>query len=187
MWWWLCWLQCSYLRKRLTIVLREQVRGRSVSAGFWQITSTVTDELNKLRRANHVLSSLSGIYLCSFSCMQSKKKVIQILKVNLCKCPEEVVYCFILFFFLPEECGIQVARINMTLYPLHSSHQQRQHLWLRDWRCILLWVVKWRNWKEQKQMLLHNNLQHFIISMDTLNLRNSWVQLRGILVFKDDD
>lgn len=41
-------LQSSYLRKRLTIVLRVQFRGCCGSAGFWQIRSTTTDELNKL-------------------------------------------------------------------------------------------------------------------------------------------
>lgn len=42
--------QCLYLRKRLIIFLSVQVMGRSVSAGFLQILSRVTDELNKLKR-----------------------------------------------------------------------------------------------------------------------------------------
>lgn len=42
--------KCLYLRKLLTIFLRVQVMGCSVSAGLCQILSRVTDELNRLKR-----------------------------------------------------------------------------------------------------------------------------------------
>lgn len=76
-----------YLRKRLTIFLSVQVMGCSVSAGFWQILSRVTDELNKLERENHIVLSTQHLSEhsspCSFSCTRSPLNKITLDNVRL--------------------------------------------------------------------------------------------------------
>ncbi len=62
------WKKSSYLRKRLTIFLSVQVMGCSVSAGFCQILSRVTDELNKLKRENQIVLSTQHISEYSSPC-----------------------------------------------------------------------------------------------------------------------
>lgn len=42
---------------------------------------------------------------------------------------------------LPEECRIQVTRIYVALYALHSTQKQRQCFGFWNWWCVFLQVL----------------------------------------------
>lgn len=133
----------------MIIARRVQLMGCCCSAGVWQILSTVTDELNRLRRTETMAYQPQRNYL---GYTWSTTNTIPLKNARWKWFSRNITHYNITphresELVLPEQCRIQVTWIIVTLYSLHFPHKQCQRLRFGNRWCVLPQVLKVWNWK----------------------------------------